>query len=134
MSPTNGSILALGGDDRTYGPLLINDPADCSGSGLKLNRTRGVIWLYGAPGHSMDNHARPPNDRGVDCRGGLPQSSDTNDAWDQLSHNIAARSRHAGGVQTLMCDGKVVFVQDTIAIYVWGALGRRSGGEIVADD
>ena len=37
--------------------------------------TRGVKWLYGAPGHSMYNHRRPPNDPKYDCRGGLPHST-----------------------------------------------------------
>ncbi len=133
VTPTNGFVLALNGDDLTYGPQLINYPADCSGAGLKLNMTRGVIWIYGAPGHSMYNHVRTPNDRGVDCRGGLPHSSDTNYWWNQLSHNIAARSRHVGGVHSLFCDGKVSFIKNTVALNVWIALGSRAGNEIVQD-
>jgi prepilin-type N-terminal cleavage/methylation domain-containing protein len=133
VSPTTGFVLARGGDDLSNGPPLVNYPADCSGPGLKLNMTRGVIWIYGAPGHSMYNHARTPNDRGVDCRGGLPHSSDTNYMWDRLTHNVAARSRHPGGVYALMCDGKVTFVKDTISAGVWLALGSRSGGEIVGE-
>ena len=133
VTPTNGFVLALNGDDLTYGPQLINYPADCSGAGLKLNMTRGVIWIYGAPGHSMYNHVRTPNDRGVDCRGGLPHSSDTNYWWNQLSHNIAARSRHVGGVHSLFCDGKVSFIKNTVALNVWSALGSRAGNEIVQD-
>ena len=133
VSPTNGFVLALGGDDLANGPELVNYPADCSGSGLKLNMTRGVIWFYGAPGHSLYNHARPPNDRGVDCRGGLPHSSDTNFFWDRLSHNVAARSRHSGGVHSLFCDGKVAFIKNAIATSVWLALGSCSGGEIAGD-
>ena len=103
VSPINGFVLALVGNDSTIGPQLVNYPADCSGQGLKLNQTRGVIWVYGAPAHSMYNHARPPNDPGVDCRGGLPHSSDTNAAWNMLSHNVAARSRHPSGVHALAC-------------------------------
>jgi prepilin-type processing-associated H-X9-DG protein len=133
VSPTNGFVLALGGDDLSSGPQLINYPADCRGPGLKLNMTRGVIWIYAAPGHTMYNHARRPNDPGVDCRGGLPHSSDTNYDWDRLSHNVAARSRHPGGVQALMCDGRVAFIKNTIATGIWSALGSRSGGEIVSD-
>ena len=37
VSPTNGFVLALGGNDSSTGPQLINYPADCSGPGLKLN-------------------------------------------------------------------------------------------------
>jgi prepilin-type processing-associated H-X9-DG protein len=134
VSPTNGFVLALGGNDATTGPQLINYPADCSGAGLKLNQTRGAIWIYGAPGHSMYNHARPPNDRGVDCRGGLPHSSDTNFFWDRLSHNVAAHSRHPGGVQALRCDGSVLFVKNSINPAIWSALGIRNGQEIVSSD
>jgi prepilin-type N-terminal cleavage/methylation domain-containing protein/prepilin-type processing-associated H-X9-DG protein len=134
VSPTNGFVLALGGGDATNGPQLVNYPADCSGPGLKLNMTRGVIWIYGAPGHSMYNHARPPNDPGVDCRGGPPHSSNTNYWWDRLSHNVAARSRHPGGVQALRCDGSVLFIKNSINPSVWGALGSRNCQEIVSGD
>ena len=133
ISATTGFVLALGGDDKTGGPQLVNYPADCSGPGLKLNMTRGVIWIYGAPGHSMYNHCRTPNDPGVDCRGGLPHSSDTNYWWDRLSHNVTTHSRHPGGVQALGCDGGVRFVKDTIQLNVWIALGSRSGCEIIGD-
>jgi prepilin-type N-terminal cleavage/methylation domain-containing protein len=133
-SPTNGFVLARGGDDSTTGPQLVNYPADCSGSGLKLNMTRGVIWIYGAPGHSMYNHARPPNDRGVDCRGGLPHSNDTNFWWDRLSHNVTAHSRHPGGVQALRCDGSLLFIKNSVNIVVWSALGSRNGQEVVSND
>jgi hypothetical protein len=133
VSPTTGFVLALGGNDSTTGPRLINYPADCSGAGLKLNMTRGVIWIYDAPGHSMYNHARTPNDPGVDCRGGLPHSSDTNFFWDRLSHDVTSHSRHPGGVHALLCDGKAVFIKNSISLNVWSALGSRAGGEIVGD-
>jgi hypothetical protein len=134
VSQTNGFVQALGGDDKSSGPQLINYPVDCSGSGLKLNMTRGVIWIYGAPGHSMYNHVRSPNDRGVDCRGGLPHSSDTNFWWDRLSHNVTAHSRHPGGVQTLRCDGSVLFVKNSVSVMVWSSLGSRNGQEILSSD
>jgi prepilin-type N-terminal cleavage/methylation domain-containing protein/prepilin-type processing-associated H-X9-DG protein len=134
VSLTSGFVLALGGDDKANGPELVNYPADCSGPGLKLNMTRGVIWMYGAPGHSMYNHARLPNDRGVDCRGGLPHSSDTNFWWDRLSLNVTAHSRHPGGVQTLRCDGSVAFAKDSINAAIWRGLGSRNGQEIIPGD
>jgi prepilin-type N-terminal cleavage/methylation domain-containing protein len=134
VSPTNGFVLALGGDDKSNGPQLLDYPSDCSGPGLKLNQTRGVIWNYGAPGHSLYNHPRPPNDPGIDCRGGLPHSSDTNHDWDRLSHNVAARSRHPGGVQALKCDGSAQFFKNAINPVVWWALGPRNGQEVVSSD
>jgi hypothetical protein len=50
--------------------------------------TRGVIWTWEAPGHSMNNQARRVNGPDVDCRGGLPHSNDTNHFWDLFSHNL----------------------------------------------
>ncbi len=134
VSPTNGFVLALGGNDLSTGPQLVNYPADCSAAGLKLNQTRGVIWVYGAPGHSMYNNARPPNDPGVDCRGGLPHSSDTNAFWDMLSQNVTAHSRHSGGVEALFSDGSVRFEKNSINPTVWQALGSRNGQEVVSTD
>src|SRR5205823_5345325 len=55
-------------DDASYQSLcLVAKPQG-------FQTTRGVRWNYGAPGHSMYNHRRVPNDRRYDCRGGLPHS------------------------------------------------------------
>jgi prepilin-type N-terminal cleavage/methylation domain-containing protein len=134
ISPTNGFVLTRGNDNSTVGPELTDYASQCSGPGLALQQTRGSRWVYGAPGHSMYNHLRPPNDPGVDCRGGLPHSSRTNHWWDRLSLNVAARSLHPGGVNALNCDGSVRFVKETIAAEVWRSLGSRKGGEVVSAD
>jgi prepilin-type N-terminal cleavage/methylation domain-containing protein/prepilin-type processing-associated H-X9-DG protein len=44
-----------------------------------------------------------------------------------------ARSKHTGGVNVLFADGSVHFVQDSIAVATWRALGTMNGGEVVAD-
>jgi prepilin-type N-terminal cleavage/methylation domain-containing protein/prepilin-type processing-associated H-X9-DG protein len=41
----------------------------------------------------------------------------------------AARSRHPGGVNALLCDGSVRFVPNTIALAAWMALGSMKGNE-----
>lgn len=43
---------------------------------------------------------------------------------------IAARSRHTGGVQTSMCDGSVRFVSSNVAQSVWRAALSAHGGEV----
>jgi prepilin-type N-terminal cleavage/methylation domain-containing protein/prepilin-type processing-associated H-X9-DG protein len=131
ISKTNGFVLTRGNDNATNGPELTDYATQCHGSGLQLQQTRGSRWLYGAPGHSMYNHMRPPNDPDVDCRGGLPHSIRNNHWWDRLSLNVAARSRHPGGVHALYCDGHVQFVSNTIQVSTWQALGSREGGEVV---
>jgi prepilin-type N-terminal cleavage/methylation domain-containing protein/prepilin-type processing-associated H-X9-DG protein len=41
----------------------------------------------------------------------------------------ATRSHHLGGVNAAMCDGSVRFVNNTIALAVWSAMGSMDGGE-----
>jgi len=134
VSKTNGFVLTQGNDNLFSGPELTNYASQCSGSGLLLQQTRGSKWLYGAPGHSMYNHIRPPNDRsGPDCRGGIPHSNKTDAQWVLLSHNVTAHSQHTGGVHTLFCDGHIQFVSDNIALATWQGMGSRNGAEVLGE-
>jgi prepilin-type N-terminal cleavage/methylation domain-containing protein/prepilin-type processing-associated H-X9-DG protein len=133
VGKTNGFVLTQGNDNGLSGPELTDYAAQCHGAGLRLQQTRGSRWLYGAPGHSMYNHMRAPNDPDIDCRGGIPHSNKTNFLWDRLSHNVAARSRHPGGVHALFCDGHIDFAASTIRLSVWQTYGSRNGGETVSN-
>jgi prepilin-type N-terminal cleavage/methylation domain-containing protein/prepilin-type processing-associated H-X9-DG protein len=133
-------VFLITGDNKTTGPP-INSDADYASLCLSLppsttqfQATRGVRWHYGAPGHSMYNHLRPPNDKQPDCRGGLPHSIRSDPLWNWLSLNVAARSKHPGGVNSLMADGHVQFIKDSISVLVWQGLGSRNGGEVISAD
>ena len=131
-------VFVITGNNSTSGPPIISD-ADYATRCLTatppgFQATRGVRWHYGAPGHSMYNHRRPPNDKRYDCRGGLPHSNRSDQFWNWLSLNVAARGKHPGGVNALLCDGHVQFIKDTINVGVWQALGSRNGGEAVSSD
>ncbi|MDB5384820.1 MAG: prepilin-type cleavage/methylation protein [Planctomycetaceae bacterium] len=133
-SQTNGFVLTSGNDNGFVGPELTNYAAQCFGSGLVLQQTRGSKWIYGAPGHSMYNHIRPPNDTaGPDCRGGIPHSVKTVALWNVLSHNVTAHSRHTGGVHSLFGDGHIQFISSNINLATWQGLGSRNGCEVVGD-
>jgi prepilin-type N-terminal cleavage/methylation domain-containing protein/prepilin-type processing-associated H-X9-DG protein len=45
----------------------------------------------------------------------------------------AARSRHSGGVNVVMCDGSTRFVSDSIALDAWQAMGTMNGSETVSE-
>ena len=119
-------------------PAIVSDAdylVQCQTASPKgFQLTRGVKWHYGAPGHSMYNHRRPPNDKGHDCRGGLPHSDKSDPDWSHLSLNITGRSHHPGGINSLFCDGHVQFVKDSANVTAWQALGSRNGGEVVSAD
>lgn len=46
----------------------------------------------------------------------------------QYSHK-AARSKHPGGVNVVFADGSLQFIQDSIDLATWRALGTMNGGE-----
>jgi prepilin-type processing-associated H-X9-DG protein len=58
-----------------------------------------------------------------------PQSNQNNRTWAAVSHDIAARSRHPGGVHAVLVDGHVSFISDAIDATMWRALGSRNGNE-----
>lgn len=132
ITPTTGFVLTTGNNNTSAGPELINYPGDCV-SGNKLQLTRGNRLIYGAPGHTMYNHLRGPNDTGIDCRGGLPHSARNFYWWSRLSHNIAAHSKHTGGVHSLFCDGHVQFISNSISLTTWQGLGSRGNGEVLGE-
>ena len=45
----------------------------------------------------------------------------------------AARSRHPGGVNALLCDASVRFVNDDVALGIWQGMGSMNGNEIGVD-
>ena len=134
------NVFLVTGNNSTTGPPISSD-ADYAALCLSLppnttqfQATKGVRWHYGAPGHSLYNHLRPPNDKQPDCRGGLPHSTRSDPLWSWLSQNITTRSKHPGGVNTLMADGHCQFMKNSINVIVWQGLGSRNGGEVVSSD
>jgi prepilin-type N-terminal cleavage/methylation domain-containing protein/prepilin-type processing-associated H-X9-DG protein len=50
-----------------------------------------------------------------------------------VQHNTA-RSRHTGGVNASLCDGSVRFIQNSISLATWRAMGTMNGNEVVSSD
>jgi prepilin-type N-terminal cleavage/methylation domain-containing protein len=74
-------------------------------------------------------HTVPPNNNGGDCIDLTARPGDGGAAF--LAAHIAARSFHAGGVNTIFCDGSQRFIRDSINPTTWRQLGTRAGGEVV---
>lgn len=115
--------------DGTSNTLLASETVQGVGSDL-----RGFSWW--APGAQFTT-VYGPNSTSPDivtqnCNN-LPAQNlpcvDNGGQWNIL----AARSRHAGGVNAAMGDGSVRFISQTIDINIWRALSTTRGGEVVGD-
>jgi prepilin-type N-terminal cleavage/methylation domain-containing protein/prepilin-type processing-associated H-X9-DG protein len=84
---------------------------------------RGFAWACGEFRCGMYNHYYLPNQQTPDCLGaglaGGVQSEYVDYGW------RAARSRHPGGVNLMMGDGAVNFIDNDIALSVWQAMSQR---------
>ena len=98
----------------------------------------GDLWAEGSPVYAAVHTCLPPNSA----------SCTTNGSSNTARGYMSASSHHEGGVQLLLADGSVRFVSNSIdagdqtvapaasgpSLYgVWGALGSKSGGDIVAE-
>jgi prepilin-type processing-associated H-X9-DG protein len=93
--------------------------------------TRGCILNDAATPWFMA--AATPNS-GSDLINAPGQVCNNTETWDMPctlggDMAIAARSRHPGGVNAVMCDGAVRFFADSIQLSTWGALSTMNGGE-----
>ena len=87
----------------------------CSTIGNSVQTSRNSRWADGWARYSGYDHYLGPNSRVPDCAVVSPMRA----LWK------AARSRHPGGVNLLLCDGSVCFFGETIDINTWHALGSR---------
>jgi prepilin-type N-terminal cleavage/methylation domain-containing protein/prepilin-type processing-associated H-X9-DG protein len=111
---------ASGGDVNLYYKQVTTSVADCAAS-TTLVADRGFLWADGNYNCGLYNHILPPNSSVMDC----------------VKHSNpaikTARSRHPGGVNVLLGDGSVRFLQNGVNLAMWQALGTRAGGEVVGD-
>ena len=47
---------------------------------------------------------------------------------------VGSRSRHPGGVNTVLCDGSVRFMKNSINPLTWVGLGSMAAGEVISSD
>jgi prepilin-type N-terminal cleavage/methylation domain-containing protein/prepilin-type processing-associated H-X9-DG protein len=112
-----------------------------------LNDVRGLVWDPIAGGSSFMTRYTPNgvNDFLAVATGGdqIENPFCTNDPVHNLpcvggsgdtSAFSGSRSRHAGGINTLMGDGSVRFIKSTINAVTWIGLNTVSSGEVIGAD
>ncbi len=84
----------------------------------------GRTWLFGSWRQTWYNHVLPPNSSTPDCmQAGTGLVGGGDGAY-------SARSHHRGGVNLLLCDGSVRFVNQVLDLGLWVALATRAGQEV----
>ena len=81
---------------------------------------RGAGWINGREYWTGYTHYHPPQSRIPDmqtCGWGV----------------FGARSNHPGGVHVALCDGSVRYVNESIDLAIWRALGTRNGREVLGE-
>ena len=96
---------------------------------------RGRVWSDQPSSHQI-NTRNAPNSQVPDycaCWNGTdPKAPCDRHLRDPTTHYLSARGKHPSGVNTLLGDGSVRFIKDSVSIPVFHSLGTRNGGEVVS--
>ncbi|HSQ54569.1 MAG TPA: DUF1559 domain-containing protein [Gemmata sp.] len=94
-------------------------PNNCS-TPVEYRTDRNTRWADGDAYETLYDHGLNPNSLSIDC-------ISTSANWK------AARSKHTNGVNLLLCDGSVRFVNNGVDFFTWQSLGSRNGGEVIGE-
>jgi prepilin-type N-terminal cleavage/methylation domain-containing protein len=134
MSPPSGGVAAGLSDAYQNVPFVVQDLQSCA-AGFQMAAAgsiadhRGYRWADDATGWTMFNIIQPPNDTYNGCRFGCNAFCDPS-----CGSFYGTSSAHPGGVNTMMSDGSVRFVKNSVSRTTWWALGTKASGEVVSSD
>lgn len=99
----------------------------CSGmnpaTATPLTSKQGYSWVMGEMCCTSYNHVATPNS--LSCAGlGFPGN------MANMAMQVPPSSAHTGGVNAVMGDGSLHFINNSIDLAAWRSLGTRNGGEV----
>ncbi len=95
-------------------------------TGGSFDNQKGRDWAHGCMTQTLFNTVVPPN--------GRKWTHCSNTGSTTMAPFSNANSYHPGGVNTLLADGSVKFMKDSINVVTWFGLGTRNGGEVISAD
>ncbi len=112
--------------DEIRDACLKLDVSTMTGSSKQVARS-GRNWVWGNYIPTRYNHVIEPNGRS--CARGISGGDLDSASPNNGGSATTASSRHPGGVNVAMADASVRFVQASVDLRVWRAMGSRSGKE-----
>ncbi len=119
---TDGTSNTFAMLEMIQAPALASEPID----------RRGRPWNEDSSCYQISSDLSPNSkapDRGV-CVNRPTMNLPCINGGSIAQFTLAARSRHTGGVQVLMCDASVHFLSDSVEILTYRALSSQAGGEV----
>jgi prepilin-type N-terminal cleavage/methylation domain-containing protein/prepilin-type processing-associated H-X9-DG protein len=125
-------VVAFNRGDYWYTEQDLGDPAaapalaECERAAARVrlhDSTGGITWFHAGYHTTWYNHVARPNHLG-DCSAFTPLHN-----HNKRRGTFSAQSAHSGGVHVLWADGAAAFIEDSIDLDLWRALGSRSGNE-----
>jgi len=153
VSSPGGTVSGLSDPNAvaTYTPsqsaqIIQANFSNAPGRAVNFGSTRwsnGGVYYSGFTVALPPNYAvSPPAGQSVQMQPGIDQFPPISNTVDLVSIDendggptyaaITARSYHSGGVNSLLCDGSVRFVRDSIAATIWHGLGTVKGQEVIS--
>jgi prepilin-type processing-associated H-X9-DG protein len=107
--------------DGSYSACQALNPATAT----PLTSKQGYSWVMGEMCCTTYNHVSPPNT--TTCAGTGFTGNMSN-----MAMVVPPSSTHPGGVNVLFGDGSVRYIQNSISLAAWRAMGTRDGGETIS--
>lgn len=111
-------------------------------TGATSTEGRGSLWSDQAAATQLFANNTPNSATPDVCYDINPASWCTNNASMNLpatadstiaNETASSRSRHAGGVHVLLCDGSVRFVSSNISLTIWRGIATIAGSEVIGE-
>ncbi|WZP00115.1 DUF1559 domain-containing protein [Isosphaeraceae bacterium EP7] len=107
-------------------------------TGCTLGLNGHTEWVDGAVHETGFTTAWPPNKKITRVGGDQGQDLDLvglrENRGGPVYAAVTSRSYHPGGVNTMLGDGSIRFIKNTVNGEAWRALGSMRGGEVISSD
>ncbi|MDR2346008.1 MAG: DUF1559 domain-containing protein [Planctomycetaceae bacterium] len=119
ITTTNTAIISDGSTNRMLRPNPQDIRSQLTGT-INVGRYRGCSWVHGAPYATVFGTFIEPN-----------SSSKHIPSINWMNHGLySAASYHTNGINVLLADGSVHFVNNSVDYNTWRGAGTISNGEV----